>query len=105
MTVGDIASAKAMVSFQQAVPAPNSVGDIVHKYRYSTVDVATGEEVNSFLQWSGFYNLPMPADRRHEVWNLLPGKEYEVRVTPINAWGKEGVGVDGPVHEHRGQRR
>lgn len=90
VTVGDIASAKAMVSFPQAVPAPNSVGDIVHKYRYSTVDVATGEEVNSFLQWSGFYNLPMPADRSHEVWNLLPGKEYEVRVTPINAWGKEG---------------
>ena len=93
LSIGDIAGTKAMVSFPQAVPAPNTVGDIEHKYRYSTVDVATGEEVNSFLQWSGFYNLPMPADRSHEVWNLLPSREYEVRITPINAWGKEGAAL------------
>ncbi|WP_341941577.1 LamG-like jellyroll fold domain-containing protein [Microbacterium sp. LWH10-1.2] len=93
LNVADIAATKAMVSFPQAVPAPNTVGDIVHKYRYATVDVLTGEEVNSFLQWSGFYNLPMPADRRHEVWNLDPQREYEVRVTPINAWGKQGAAL------------
>ncbi|QYM63384.1 LamG-like jellyroll fold domain-containing protein [Microbacterium sp. Se5.02b] len=93
VTVDEISGSKAMVSFPQATPAPNTVGDIVHKYRYQTVDLATGAEVNSFLQWSGFYNLPMPTDRRHEVWNLLPGREYEVRVTPINAWGKEGTAL------------
>lgn len=90
VTVDEITGVKAMVSFPQAQVAPNSVGDIVHKYRYSTVEVATGEEVNTFQQWSGFYNLPMPADRRHEVWNLLPEREYRVSITPINAWGEEG---------------
>lgn len=91
VTVEEISATKAMVSFPQATPAPNEVGDIVHKYRYTTIDVATGEEVNTFLQWSGFYNLPMPEDRRHEVWNLIPETEYEIRITPINAWGKEGA--------------
>lgn len=93
LTIDQISGGKAMVSFPQAQPAPNSVGDIVHKYRYSTVDVATGDEVNSFLQWSGFYNLPMPTSRQHEVWGLSPSREYEVRVTPINAWGKEGTAL------------
>ncbi|WP_216648785.1 LamG-like jellyroll fold domain-containing protein [Agromyces agglutinans] len=89
--VDGIGEDKAMVAFPQAVPAPNPVQDIVHKYRYTTNDVATGQTVNTFLQWSGFYNLPMPTSRAHEVWNLRPAREYEVRVTPINAWGKEGA--------------
>lgn len=90
ITVDAITGSKAMVSFPQAAAAPNTVGDIVHKYRYSTIDVATGDEVNSFQQWSGFYNLPFPTDRAHEVWNLQPEHDYEVRITPINAWGLEG---------------
>lgn len=90
ITVDEITGSKAMVSFPQAAAAPNTVGDIVHKYVYSTVDVATGTEVNTFQQWSGFYNLPMPTDRAHEVWNLQPEHDYEVRITPINAWGQEG---------------
>lgn len=90
LTVGAITGTKAMVSFPQAQPAPNTVGDIVHKYRYTTTDVATGAEVNSFRQWSGFYNLPMPDTRAHEVWNLQPQREYEVTVTPLNAWGAQG---------------
>lgn len=90
LAVDEVTGTRAMVSFPQAVPAPNTVGDIVHKYRYAAVEVATGVEVNTFVQWSGFYNLPMPESRAHEVWNLLPEREYEVRVTPINAWGAEG---------------
>lgn len=93
VTVDGIGEDKAMVAFPQAVPAPNTVQDIVHKYRYTTVDVATGQTVNTFLQWSGFYNLPMPTSRNHEVWNLRPARQYEVRVTPINAWGKEGTAL------------
>lgn len=93
VTVDGIGEDKAMVAFPQAVPAPNTVQDIVHKYRYTTVDVATGQTVNTFLQWSGFYNLPMPTSRNHEVWNLRPSRQYEVRVTPINAWGKEGTAL------------
>ncbi|MFB6612286.1 LamG-like jellyroll fold domain-containing protein [Agromyces sp. NPDC056379] len=106
VTVNGIGEDKAMVAFPQAAPAPNTVQDIVHKYRYTTVDVATGQTVNTFLQWSGFYNLPMPTSRNHEVWSLRPSRQYEVRVTPINAWGKEGsplttrfttTGSTGPV--------
>ncbi|QAY72378.1 hypothetical protein ET445_02535 [Agromyces protaetiae] len=93
LTVNGIGDDKAMVAFPQAVPAPNPVQDIVHKYRYTTVDVASGQTVNTFLQWSGFYNLPMPTTRNHEVWNLRAAREYEVRVTPINAWGKEGAAL------------
>lgn len=93
VAVTGIASDKAMVTFPQAVPAPNAVQDIVHKYRYTTVDVATGATVNTFLQWSGFYNLPLPASRNHEVWGLTAGREYEVRVTPVNTWGKEGAAL------------
>lgn len=93
VTVNGIGEDKAMVAFPQASPAPNTVQDIVHKYRYTTVDVATGQTVNTFLQWSGFYRLPMPTSREHEVWNLRPSRQYEVRVTPINAWGKEGAAL------------
>lgn len=93
VTVNGIGEDKAMVAFPQASPAPNTVQDIVHKYRYTTVDVATGQTVNTFLQWSGFYKLPMPTSREHEVWNLRPSRQYEVRVTPINAWGKEGTAL------------
>ena len=91
VTVSGIGEDTAMIAFPQAVPAPNTVQDIVHKYRYTTVAVDSGQTVNTFVQWSGFYNLPMPTSRQHEVWNLRPAREYEVRVTPINAWGKEGV--------------
>ena len=93
LAVSDIANDKAMVAFPQAVPAPNAVQDIVHKYRYTTVDVATGATVNTFLQWSGFYNLPTPGSRAHEVWGLTAGHQYEVRITPLNAWGKEGAAL------------
>lgn len=93
VTVSGVSGDKAMVAFPQAVPAANPVQDIVHKYRYTTVDVQTGQTVNTFLQWSGFYNLPMPASRNHEVWNLTAGREYEVRITPINTWGKEGAAL------------
>lgn len=93
VTVSGISGDKAMVTFPQAVPAANSVQDIVHKYRYTTVDVLTGQTVNTFQQWSSFYKLPLPATKNHEVWGLTSGREYEVRVTPINTWGKEGAAI------------
>jgi hypothetical protein len=91
VTVSDASQTEAMVTFGQAQVAPNEVGDIVHKYRYEVADTATGKVVNTFTQWSGFYRIPMPAERNHIVWNLEPGNEYEVRITPINTWGKEGA--------------
>jgi 3',5'-cyclic AMP phosphodiesterase CpdA len=88
--VTDIIPTEAMVTFGQAEVAPNEVGDIVHKYRYTVTDTATGQVVNTYLQWSGFYLIPMPETRNHIIWNLQAGREYEVAITPINTWGKEG---------------
>ncbi|GAB3281836.1 InlB B-repeat-containing protein [Microbacterium lacusdiani] len=91
--VTDIIPTEAMVTFPQAEVAPNEVGDIVHKYRYRVTDTETGQVVNTFTQWSGFYKIPMPATRNHIIWNMQPGREYQVAVTPINTWGKEGEAI------------
>lgn len=93
VTVSGIGENGATATFGQAVPAANTVQDFVHSYRYEVVDVATGVVVNTFTQWSGFYVLPLPVTRSHTLWNLQPGTEYEVRITPINAWGKTGSAI------------
>lgn len=93
ITVSDIEAETAQVSFPQAVPAPNSVQDIVHIYRYEVIDRATGAKVADFKQWSGFYIMPLPATRGHEISGLEGDTEYEVRVTPLNTWGKPGRAI------------
>lgn len=93
ITVSDIEAETAQVSFPQAVPAPNGVQDIVHIYRYEVIDKATGKKVADFKQWSGFYILPLPATRGHEISGLTGDTEYAVRVTPLNTWGKPGKAI------------
>ncbi len=90
ITISDITSSSARVDFPQAVPAPNKVQDITFKYHYQVVDKATGATVRDFRQWSGYYILPLPSTRGHAVWGLTPNTEYELVVTAINTWEKEG---------------
>lgn len=93
VSVSEIADDTAKVSFPQAVPAPNGVQDIVHIYRYQVFNKATGVKVSDFKQWSGFYILPLPATRGQRVTGLTGNTEYEVRVTPLNTWGKAGLPI------------
>lgn len=93
VSVTGVKETTAQVSFPQAVPAANDVQDIVHTYRYQVLDKATGATVADFKQWSGFYILPLPATRGHALTGLTGDTEYEVRITPVNTWGKAGQAI------------
>ncbi|MDF1477501.1 metallophosphoesterase [Leifsonia sp. H3M29-4] len=90
ITVTSIGEDKAQVDWTQAEPAPNDVHDIVQKYLVEVVNSNTAQTVLSFQRWSQYYVMPMPATVGHDVWNLQPGTDYEIRISPINAWAKVG---------------
>lgn len=90
ISVSKIHDTSVRVDYPQAVPAPNTVQDIVHKYRYQVVDLATGTTVTDLTQWSDFYLDPMPETNGRTLTGLTPNTKYEVRVSPINTWGKTG---------------
>ncbi len=50
-----------------------------------------GETALSFQRWSQYYVMPLPETVGHDVWDLEPGTDYEIRITPMNAWAKVGV--------------
>ena len=90
ITVTSIEETQAQVDWTQAEPAPNDVHDIVQKYLVEVVDMTTAQTVLSFQRWSQYYVMPMPASVGHDVWNLQPGTDYEIKISPINAWAKVG---------------
>lgn len=86
-----IGETTAQVDWTQAEPAPNDVHDIVQKYLVEVVDSGTQQTVLSFQRWSRYYVMPLPETVGHDVWNLRPGTDYEIRISPINAWAKVGA--------------
>ncbi len=57
----------------------------------------------SFQRWSRYYVMPLPETVGHDVWNLQPGTDYEIRISPDERLG-EGRR---PAHDdvpHRGCR-
>lgn len=78
----------ATLDFDQAVMESNTIGDIVHSYRYDIVNKKTGEVEKSFKNWSEYYRLPMPTTITQKVEGLNPGTEYEARIYAIDAYGK-----------------
>ena len=90
ISVSSIGETAAQVDWTQAEPAPNDVHDIVQKYLVEVVNLNTSQTVLSFQRWSQYYVMPMPATVGHDVWNLQPGTDYEIRISPINAWAKVG---------------
>ena len=91
ITVTAATDTGAQVDWTQAAAAPNDVHDIVQKYLVEVVNVETSQTALSFYRWSQYYVMPLPASVGHEVWDLAPGTEYRVQVTPINAWAKAGA--------------
>ncbi|MGD8168927.1 fibronectin type III domain-containing protein [Herbiconiux sp. P16] len=91
ITVTDVEENTAQVDWTQAEAAPNDVHDIVQKYLVEVIDPETRETAISFYRWSQYYVMPLPATVGHQVWDLEPGTEYTVQVTPINAWSKAGA--------------
>ncbi|MCU1412422.1 MAG: hypothetical protein JWR04_3129 [Rhodoglobus sp.] len=81
----------AQVDWTQAAAAPNDVHDIVQKYLVEVVNAETSQTALSFYRWSQYYVMPLPATVGHEVWDLEPGTDYRVQITPINAWSKAGA--------------
>jgi hypothetical protein len=91
ISVTTVNETTAQVDWTQAEAAPNDVHDIVQKYLVEVVNAETSQTALSFYRWSQYYVMPLPATVGHEVWDLDPGTEYKVQVTPINAWAKAGA--------------
>ncbi|MCS5719223.1 metallophosphoesterase [Herbiconiux sp. CPCC 205763] len=91
ITVTNVKENTAQVDWTQAEAAPNDVHDIVQKYLVEVIDPETRETAVSFYRWSQYYVMPLPDSVGHEVWDLKPGTEYTVQITPINAWSKAGA--------------
>lgn len=88
VTVSDITDSSAMITFDQAEVFENTVGDLVHSYRYDFIDKKTNKVDKSFKTWSNYYIKPMPETISQVAEDLTPGVEYEVRIYPINAYEK-----------------
>ncbi|MDO5028601.1 MAG: metallophosphoesterase [Bacillota bacterium] len=81
---------KALINFRQAQVDPKSIADdIVHSYRYV---VFYGDHLikESFKEWSDFYKTDMKDYSSVEINDLKAGKDYTVKIYPINAYGLEG---------------
>ncbi|MGL4108441.1 LamG-like jellyroll fold domain-containing protein [Clostridium sp. LP20] len=88
VSVSNITEDSAKITFDQAKVVENTVGDIVHSYRYDFINKKTGKVDRSFKTWSEYYLQPMPSTISQVADNLNPGTEYEVRLYPINAYNK-----------------
>ena len=91
IAVSGISENSATVTFDQAFVPANTVGDIVHSYRYDFVNKATGRIEVSFKTWSEYYFLPMPAKMSCEATGLRRGTEYEARIYAYDAFGLIGT--------------
>ncbi len=60
VNVSEITDSSAKIEFDQAKVSENTVGDIVHSYKYDFINKATNEVDKSFKTWSNYYLLPMP---------------------------------------------
>jgi hypothetical protein len=86
--ISNINDTGVTLDFDQASMESNSIGDIVHSYRYDFVNKKTGNVDKSFKNWSGYYRLPMPTTINQQVTGLMAGNEYEVEIYAIDAFGK-----------------
>jgi len=98
ITVGAVTHNTARVDFPQARPVTGGpAGDIVHSYRYVVRELAPnglpvpGVAARDFKRWSAFYLTPQPATSGYAIPALRPDTRYELRVFPINAYGKQGA--------------
>lgn len=92
MNVSEITDSSAKIEFDQAKVSENTVGDIVHSYKYDFINKATNEVDKSFKTWSNYYLLPMPATISQIANGLKANTEYELRIYAINAYGKMSEG-------------
>lgn len=75
------------IGFDQASIPENTVGDIVHSYKYDFTDTKTGTVVKTFKTWSEYYFTPMPETITQVASDLSGGTEYELRIYAIDAYG------------------
>ena len=87
ITLSDVAEDSVKIEFDQASVPENSVGDIVHSYRYDFVDKATNEVAKTFKTFSEYYFTPMPETITQVASDLNPGTEYELKIYAIDAYG------------------
>lgn len=92
VNVSEITDSSAKIEFDQAKVSENTVGDIVHSYKYDFINKATNEVDKSFKTWSNYYLLPMPATISQIANGLKANTEYELRIYAINAYGKMSEG-------------
>ena len=86
--VSEVTDTSAKVEFDQATVSENTVGDIVHSYKYEFINKATNEVDRTFRTWSNYYLLPMPETISQVATNLKANTEYELRIYAINAYNK-----------------
>ncbi|MDR2525655.1 MAG: metallophosphoesterase [Oscillospiraceae bacterium] len=77
------------VEFNQAYIPENTVGDIVHSYRYAFVNTATGKTDVTYKAFSEYYFLPTPRTLVNEIGGLDANAKYELQIYAIDAYGLE----------------
>lgn len=90
--ISEITDSSIKVEFNQAKVSENTVGDIVHSYKYDFINKETNEVDRTFKTWSNYYLLPMPATISQVANGLKANTEYELRIYAINAYGKMSEG-------------
>lgn len=87
ITLSEIADDSVNIEFDQASVPENSVGDIVHSYRYDFIEKATGKVAKTFKTFSEYYFTPMPEKITQTATDLNAGTEYELKIYAIDAYG------------------
>lgn len=87
VTVSEITDNSAKIEFDQASVPENSVGDVVHSYKYDFINKATGKVAKTFRTFSEYYFTPMPETISYTTTELKAGTEYELQIHAIDAYG------------------
>lgn len=83
ITVSGVSYTKAKITVPQAFD-----DSCIYSY---TLTLSTGGKVEkTYKYFSEYYFEPIPDTVSYTVSSLKSGTEYEVSVTPVNAWGIEG---------------
>ena len=90
VSVSEIGSSSCKITFTQAKHE-----DFTHSYRIRAVDKKTGEETVNFTIFSDFYNgiSDMKEELSYYVTGLKPMTEYEIFISGIESFGKEGEAI------------
>lgn len=90
VTTSDLSETSVKVSFPAATPASGKNNDMIHTYKITLTDTATGEkEIRQF--WNDYYEIPA---NKKDKWTVLvkdlaPQTTYSIAVQAVTSFGAE----------------